>query len=238
MGVIGALGGYGIFILIYHLCRKSHKGFFIALAVSAWFSVVMGATATAIELAMSGTSPLVVVLPTMVGVHAIHRHRRSRHHHNLCLAHSENEAGPGRVLCPYSSPCEEKGQRARCERGHLMKKRLDGIDLDRPGDLSPDGPLSLTLCLLFSGWPREGCRDERIQRQEEKDGDSGNMRLCRIMPFRGSGTKRYRQAVSGLIGTLAIFLIVFGVGKWMSKPRTKRAQPDRLNPPDPDRRLK
>jgi cobalt/nickel transport system permease protein len=71
MGVIGALGGYGIFVLIYHLCRKSHRGFFIALAVSAWFSVAMAATATAIELAMSGTSPLVVVLPTMVGVHAI-----------------------------------------------------------------------------------------------------------------------------------------------------------------------
>jgi cobalt/nickel transport system permease protein len=71
MGVVGALGGYGIFTLIYHLCRKSYRGFFIALAVSAWFSVVMAATATAFELAMSGTSPLVVVLPTMVGVHAI-----------------------------------------------------------------------------------------------------------------------------------------------------------------------
>jgi len=71
MGVIGALGGYGIFILIYHLCRRSHRGFFIALAVSAWFSVAMAATATAFELAMSGTSPLFVVLPTMVGVHAI-----------------------------------------------------------------------------------------------------------------------------------------------------------------------
>ena len=71
MGVIGALGGYVIFILIYHLCRKSHKGFFIALAVSSWSSITMGATAAAIELAMSGTSPLMIVLPTMIGIHAI-----------------------------------------------------------------------------------------------------------------------------------------------------------------------
>ncbi len=71
MGVIGALGGYVIFILIYHLCRKSHKGFFIALAVSSWSSITMGATAAAIELAMSGTSPLMIVLPTMTGVHAM-----------------------------------------------------------------------------------------------------------------------------------------------------------------------
>jgi cobalt/nickel transport system permease protein len=71
MGVIGALGGYSIFALIYSLFRKSQRGFFIALAVSSWLSIVMGATATTIELAMSGTSPLMIVLPTMVGVHAI-----------------------------------------------------------------------------------------------------------------------------------------------------------------------
>ncbi len=75
MGVIGALGGYGLFALIYHLCRKSQKGFFVALAVSSWFSIMMGATAAAIELAMSGTSPLMIVLPTMVGVACSHRHR-------------------------------------------------------------------------------------------------------------------------------------------------------------------
>lgn len=71
MGVIGALGGYGLFALIYHLCQKSQKGFFVALAISSWFSITMGATAAAIELAMSGTSPLMIVLPTMVGVHAV-----------------------------------------------------------------------------------------------------------------------------------------------------------------------
>jgi len=71
MGIIGALGGYGIFITIYRLCRRSQRGFFTALAVSAWFSVVMGATAAAIELAFSETSPLFLVLPAMTGVHAL-----------------------------------------------------------------------------------------------------------------------------------------------------------------------
>jgi cobalt/nickel transport system permease protein len=71
MGVIGTLGGYGIFFLIYRLFRKSQRGFFIALALASWFSIVMGATATAIELALSGTSPLVIVLPAMAGVHAL-----------------------------------------------------------------------------------------------------------------------------------------------------------------------
>lgn len=71
MGIIGALGGYGIFSIIYTLFRKSRKGFFVALAVSSWFSIVMGASAAAIELAISRTSPLKIALPAMAGVHAI-----------------------------------------------------------------------------------------------------------------------------------------------------------------------
>ena len=71
MGVIGALGGYGIFFVLYHLSGKSRKGFFFALAVSSWLSIVMGASAAAIELAVSGTSPLKVALPAMAGIHAL-----------------------------------------------------------------------------------------------------------------------------------------------------------------------
>jgi cobalt/nickel transport system permease protein len=71
MGVIGALGDYSIFSVLYGLFRKSRKGFFIAVAVSSWFSIVMGAAAAAIELAASGTSPLRIALPAMAGIHAV-----------------------------------------------------------------------------------------------------------------------------------------------------------------------
>ena len=71
MGVIGTLGGYSIFYFIYTLFKKSQQGFFIALAFSSWLSIVMGATAAALELALSGTSPIQIVLPAMSGIHAI-----------------------------------------------------------------------------------------------------------------------------------------------------------------------
>ena len=71
MGVVGALGGYGIFFILYHLFGKNRNGFFFALAISSWLSIVMGASAAAIELAISGTSPLKVALPAMAGVHAL-----------------------------------------------------------------------------------------------------------------------------------------------------------------------
>jgi len=71
MGVVGALGGYTIFWFLYRLSGRSQKGFFVALAVASWFSVVLGAAAAALELALSGTSPLVIALPAMAGIHAI-----------------------------------------------------------------------------------------------------------------------------------------------------------------------
>jgi cobalt/nickel transport system permease protein len=71
MGVVGALGGYAIFYILYALLKRSRKGFFAALAISTWLSIVMGASAAAIELAISGTSPLRVALPAMTGIHAI-----------------------------------------------------------------------------------------------------------------------------------------------------------------------
>src|SRR3990172_855816 len=63
MGIIGALGGYGVFYILFALLQKSRKGFFIASAISSWLSIVMGASAAAIELAISGTSPLKIALP-------------------------------------------------------------------------------------------------------------------------------------------------------------------------------
>ncbi len=71
MGVIGALGGYGLFALIYGFFRRHPKGFSVAVAIASWFSIVMGAAAASLELAVSGTSPLVIVLPAMTGVHAV-----------------------------------------------------------------------------------------------------------------------------------------------------------------------
>ncbi len=71
MGVIGALGGYTIFYILFTLLQKSRKGFFFALTVASWLSIVMGASAAAIELALSGTSPLNIALLAMAGIHAI-----------------------------------------------------------------------------------------------------------------------------------------------------------------------
>lgn len=70
MGLIGTILGYYIFRAVEGAVGGKN-GLLVGSAVAAWLAVVVASAATAVELALSGTSPLDIVLPAMVGVHAI-----------------------------------------------------------------------------------------------------------------------------------------------------------------------
>jgi cobalt/nickel transport system permease protein len=70
MGVVGALLVGGLMLAARRLLPKSRAVLLSVAAVGAWLAVMAGATATALELAISGTVPLATVLPAMLGVHA------------------------------------------------------------------------------------------------------------------------------------------------------------------------
>ncbi|MFB3918824.1 cobalamin biosynthesis protein CbiM [Candidatus Velamenicoccus archaeovorus] len=70
MAVMGTLGGYGLFRILFRLMPSS-RGFTAAVAVAAWFSVVLASASCAIELALSGTARFGAVFAAMVGVHAL-----------------------------------------------------------------------------------------------------------------------------------------------------------------------
>lgn len=70
MALAGTIGGYGIYRLIAK-DRASEKRILAGTAVAAWFSVVAAAALCAVELAVSGTAPIRIVLPAMVGVHVL-----------------------------------------------------------------------------------------------------------------------------------------------------------------------
>ena len=71
MGVIGGIGGYLLLRALRAILPGGRAGYLVAAAVASWVSVVVAATVCALELAVSGTSPLVVVLPAMAGTHAV-----------------------------------------------------------------------------------------------------------------------------------------------------------------------
>lgn len=70
MSIIGAVGGY----YLYDIIRKriaGKTGMMIGTAIAAWLSVVIASSFCALELALSGTSPLAVALPAMALVHML-----------------------------------------------------------------------------------------------------------------------------------------------------------------------
>jgi cobalt/nickel transport system permease protein len=70
MAMAGMIGGYGIYSLITKNL-VTNKGVIAGVAVASWFSVVLASIFCALELAISGTAPLGIVLPAMAGVHAL-----------------------------------------------------------------------------------------------------------------------------------------------------------------------
>ncbi|MCK4789889.1 MAG: energy-coupling factor ABC transporter permease [Desulfobacteraceae bacterium] len=71
MGIIGGIGCYYLFQALKSILPKTRRGFLAAVAISAWSSVVLASAVCALELAVSGTSPLKVALPAMTVVHAL-----------------------------------------------------------------------------------------------------------------------------------------------------------------------
>ena len=71
MAVLAALAGWGVYHVLLPLRRLHPAVPAIAAFIAAWVSVEAAAIATALQLAASGTSPLTIALPAMVGVHAL-----------------------------------------------------------------------------------------------------------------------------------------------------------------------
>lgn len=66
MGIIGSFFAYYLWILLSKILNKS-----VGVFISAWLAIVLAASFCALELAISGTAPLKIVLPAMVGIHTL-----------------------------------------------------------------------------------------------------------------------------------------------------------------------
>ena len=70
MSIVSVLAGYGA----YWVSRKlgtTFKHLMAGAFIAAWLSVVVSAASTALMLGMSGTTPLALALPAMIGVHMV-----------------------------------------------------------------------------------------------------------------------------------------------------------------------
>lgn len=68
MGLLTAIIGYGLYRM---LSQRSERLRLVGAGLAAWLSVVAGALLTALQLWLSGTSPLQIVMPAMLGIHVL-----------------------------------------------------------------------------------------------------------------------------------------------------------------------
>jgi len=71
MGIVASFSGYYLYRLFVSILGKNRRSQLIGGFVGAWGSVFLASIVCAIELAVSGTSPIQVALPAMAGVHAL-----------------------------------------------------------------------------------------------------------------------------------------------------------------------
>jgi cobalt/nickel transport system permease protein len=71
MAILGVLLGWGVYTGLKRLLGNKTWATMVSGFAAAWASVVVASLATAVELAVSGASPLGVALPAMGGVHAL-----------------------------------------------------------------------------------------------------------------------------------------------------------------------
>lgn len=72
MGLIGTFGGYYLYRwLRFRIGRDCWRGMLLGTVVAAWASVVAAAAMTAVELALSGTVPLMIAMAAMIFWHCL-----------------------------------------------------------------------------------------------------------------------------------------------------------------------
>lgn len=71
MAVVGCFTSYVLMRSLRALFPAGRTGYLAAASMASWASVVLAAGGCAVELAVSGTSPLFLVLPLMLGTHAV-----------------------------------------------------------------------------------------------------------------------------------------------------------------------
>ncbi len=68
MGIIGSFVGFFIYKIIKDIV-KNEKGIYLGAFIGSWLAIVISSISCAIQLGLSGTSPIKIALPAMAFVH-------------------------------------------------------------------------------------------------------------------------------------------------------------------------
>ena len=214
---------------------------------AAWLSVEAAAVATGLQLAVSGTSPLGVALPALVGVHALNRHRRGRDHARRARPRARGEAGPAHAPGaggprsdaspqPRAAGRRDRARatrrlrarpRARGEAGPAHAPGAGGSVAMRQRNLALlAGGIALALLVVFALAPNASAQPDGLERVAEDEGFAEQAQDARIslLPdytIPGVEDETLSTVLAGVTGVLAVAAIALLAG-WALRARSSR----------------
>jgi cobalt/nickel transport system permease protein len=190
MGVLTVFTGAAVYRLARSVFSETRTILIVGGAAAAWLSVMVSALATALELAVSGTSPLTIVLPTMLGVHAF-------------IGVGEAIITVGALLLIFNT------------RPDLLQKGADAVESGSSIWIATG--LVIALLVAFFSFAASGDPDG-LEKVAEEQGfvESALDPIYRILPdYTIPGIEN--EIVSGIIAIILGTLIVFGLVYLLSR---------------------
>jgi cobalt/nickel transport system permease protein len=187
MAVIGVTVSYFIYTSIQKLTRGKSWGVFAGGALAAWLSIVIASLAAALELAISGTSPANIAVPTMGGIH-------------MLIGLGEAGITVGALVFLYA---------ARRDLLHIGEAAPRGGKAIWVGGLVIAG-----LLAVFS--PLASAHPDGLEWVAEQNGflDAARGPLYNLIPdyiFPGITNGAFATIVAGIVGVIIVFSVALGV---------------------------
>lgn len=217
MGVLPVFVAGGLFYLLKRVLPRNPYGFFVALAVTSWISVVLGSAAVALQLALSGVSPLQLALPAMVAVHMV--------------------IGLGEAVISVAVVSAVLAARPDLVRSYgLSTQASDSRSEALPASVAGPRPRSRVMPFVAGGIvvalalavfvsPFASASPDGLEHVAEEKGfaQAATEPAWDFSPlgdysFPGLGEGGLSTALAGLVGTLLLFLIVLLAGRVIARP--------------------
>jgi cobalt/nickel transport system permease protein len=197
MAIIGVAVSYTVYWTAQRLAGNKRWGVFVGGFIAAWSSIFIASLSCAIQLALSGTSPANVAIPTMGGIHAL-------------IGIGEGLITVGALAFLYAT---------RRDLLHV------GEPAPARGGLVWIFGLLIALVLAVAS-PLASANPDGLEWVAEQKGflEAAKAPLYQIIPdyvFPGVSNQMFATILAGVLGTL----LVFGVALGMAYIRRKRTDP-------------
>lgn len=188
MAIVGVFVSQAVFQLVQKALSKYNWGKLVSGFIAAWSSIFIASLACALELAISGTSPVNIAIPAMGGIHAL-----------IGIGEGLITVGALAFLIATRKDLLEKSEANKGNRGIVV-----------------GGLVVAAILAVFS--PLASSHPDGLEWVAEQTGflDLAQDALYNVMPdyvVPGINDPNMATIAAGILGLLIVFGVAFGVGR-------------------------